>query len=192
MVFFRDGRDFKLEMKGAFPHKLEEEWSSPAGQRAVKWRNSCFFETNSWKSCQLPLVGSAETRHFSHVNANSQSQEQFPALLVRLFVVCETVLPHYWSVFSVLLNSDHIKLKNVWWSSWISFCKHVNQDAPAPGCADKWCSCCPQKQKSRFWRGQIDFLTRLDGILLQFLFQFSPKADNEQQRGEKLLLRGLI
>lgn len=27
---------FKLEMKGPFPHKLEEEWRSPAGQRAVK------------------------------------------------------------------------------------------------------------------------------------------------------------
>lgn len=122
----------------------------------------------------------------------SQTQQQFPGLLIRLFVVCETVWPHYRSVLSVLSNSDHIKLKNVWLSSWISFSKHMNQDAPASGCGDKWCSCCPQKQKSQFWRGQIDFLTRLDGILLPFLFQFSPKADNEQQRGEKLLLTELI
>lgn len=38
---------------------------------------------------------------------------------------------------------------------------------------------------------QIDFLTRVDRILFHSFFQFSTKADNEQQRGEKLLLTEL-
>lgn len=38
---------------------------------------------------------------------------------------------------------------------------------------------------------QVDFLTRVDGILFHSLFQFNRKADNEQQRDDRTNLQQL-